>query len=62
MTLLSLIIALIVVGAVLWLLDYLPLDAAIKQIIRGLVILVVVIWLITHLLPLGSFGTMRIGH
>ena len=47
--LLWLIVVLIIVGLILWLLQQLPIDAQIKQIIRVVMILVVVIWLIWFL-------------
>ena len=46
MPLLTIVLALIAVGVLLWLVEkYLPLDATIKRIIHILVIVVVVVWL-----------------
>ncbi len=44
--LVTIVIALIVVGLLLWAADSLPIDAAIKQIIRVVVIVAVVLWLL----------------
>jgi hypothetical protein len=49
--LVSLLIALLVVGALLYVLQLLPLDATIKRIIQVIVIVVVVIYLL-RMLPL----------
>lgn len=53
MDLFSLIIALIIVGLILYLLNMLPIDATIKQIIHVVVIVVVIIWLLSMVLPLS---------
>lgn len=49
----ELLILLIVVGAVLYLLQYLPLDATILMIIRVIVVVVVLIYLLRHPGALG---------
>lgn len=47
MSLLSLVIALIVVGVLLWLVNaYIPMDATIKRILNIVVIIAVVLWLL----------------
>ena len=56
MPLLSIIIALIIVGAVLYLLPRLPLDATIKSIIQVIVIVVLVIWLLRVFWPMSGLG------
>lgn len=48
--LLSIIVTLVIVGVVLYLLQLIPMDATIKQVIHVLVILFVILWL------LQSFG------
>lgn len=48
--LIQLIIALVIIGAVLYILTLLPIDARIKQIINVIVIVVIVIWLLQLLL------------
>jgi hypothetical protein len=46
MPLLTIILALIVVGILLYLMKYIPMDAVIKNYIRIIVYIVVVIWLL----------------
>ena len=43
----GLILALVVVGVALYLLQLIPMDATVKQIIRVLIILVLVIWVLS---------------
>jgi hypothetical protein len=51
MSLLSVIIALVVVGVLLWLLNtYLPMDGKIKMILNVVVVIALILWL------LSSFG------
>lgn len=50
--LIGIIITLVVVGLLLYLVDLIPMDGAIKQIIRIIVVIAVVIWL------LQAFGLM----
>ena len=50
--LIGIIVTLVVIGLVLYLIDMIPMDGAIKQIIRLIIILAVVIWL------LRAFGLM----
>jgi hypothetical protein len=45
-SLVSLVIALIIVGVCLYLIELLPMDATIKTIIRVIIILVVILWLL----------------
>jgi uncharacterized membrane protein YwzB len=59
MPLINVILLLIVVGVVLWLLQYIPMDAKILQIIRGLVIICVVLWLISLFVP--GLASIRVG-
>lgn len=49
----SLLIALIVIGAVLYLIGLLPIDATIKQIIYVIAIVAVLIWVLRHLGAIG---------
>lgn len=48
----ELLIALIIVGAVLYLVTLLPIDGTVKKIIQVVAIVVVAIWLLRHLGPL----------
>ena len=49
----GLILALVVVGVALYLLQLIPMDATVKQIIRVLIILVLVIWVLSFF---GAFA------
>lgn len=53
----EIILTLVIVGVVLYLINLLPMDGTIKQIIRVLIILLVVIWLLQSL---GILGSLRI--
>jgi hypothetical protein len=57
--LISIIVSLVVVGLLLYLIDLIPMDGTIKQIIRVLVIVVVIVWLLQSFGLLSSLG---IGH
>lgn len=59
MSLISLVIALIVIGAALYIISLLPIDGTIKKIINMVVILVVLLWILG--LFLGPLDTIRIG-
>jgi hypothetical protein len=57
--LISIIVSLVVIGLLLYLIDLIPMDGAIKQIIRIIVIIAVIVWLLQSFGLLGSLG---IGH
>jgi hypothetical protein len=57
--LISIIVSLIVIGLLLYLIDLIPMDGTIKQIIRIIVIIAVIVWLLQSFGLLGSLG---IGH
>jgi len=62
MPLINLIIALAVVGVILWLINnYLPMDWKIKRILNAVVVIVVVLWLLSAFGVIGSLSTIRIG-
>lgn len=47
MSLLGIIVALVVVGVVLWLVNtYLPIEGRIKQLLNGVVIIILIVWLL----------------
>jgi uncharacterized membrane protein YwzB len=48
--LIQVVVALAIVGLILWVLQQIPMDAVIARIIRVVIIVVVVIWLLTLLL------------
>jgi hypothetical protein len=62
MPLIQLIIALVVVGVILWAVNtYIPMDATIKRILNVVVILVVVLWLLSVFGVLGPISGMHVG-
>jgi hypothetical protein len=62
MPLIQLIVALVVVGVALWLINnYIPMDGNIKKILNVVVIIVVVLWLLSAFGILGSMSGMRVG-
>ncbi len=62
MPLINVVIALIVVGVILWLINnYLPMDGKIKSILNGVVVVVVVLWLLQVFGVMGSLSSFRIG-
>ena len=52
-TLISIIITLVVIGLLLYLIGLIPMDSTIKQIIRIVVIIAVILWLVQSLGLLG---------
>ena len=62
MPLIQVLIALIVVGVLLWLVNtYIPMQSAIKSILNAVVVIVVVLWLLNVFGVLHSLGTLRVG-
>ena len=60
MPLINVVIALIVVGVLLWLVNnYIPMDAKIKNILNIVVVIAVVLWLLGLFVP--GINTIRIG-
>lgn len=53
---LQFLIALVIVGAALYLLQLVPIDGTIKRIIQVIVIVFLVIWAIRVLLPMAGVG------
>lgn len=56
MSLIAILIALIVFGAVLYVVGLLPIDATVKRIIQVVAIVALVVWLLTKLAP--AIGTL----
>jgi hypothetical protein len=62
MPLVQLVIALVVVGVALWLINnYIPMDATIKKILNVVVVIVVVLWLLSLFGIFGSMPGVRVG-
>jgi hypothetical protein len=62
MDLISLILTLIGVGVLLWLINtYIPMDGKIKQLLNGVVVAAVVIWLLNVLGLMDSIRGVRVG-
>jgi len=62
MSLISLVVALIVVGVLLWLVNtYIPMQATIKRIINIVVIVAVCIWLLSVFGLLPDLNAIRVG-
>jgi hypothetical protein len=62
MSLISIIVALIVVGVVLWLINtYIPMDAKIKGILNAVVVIAVILWLLQGFGVLHSLDSVHIG-
>lgn len=54
--LIPLLIALIVIGAILYIVSILPIDGTIKRIIQVIAIVILAIYLIRELLPMANLG------
>ena len=62
MPLMNVIIALIVVGVLLWLVNnYIPMDGKIKNILNIVVVIAVVLWLLSAFGVLGTASSLRVG-
>ena len=62
MPLVQLVIALVVVGVALWLINnYIPMDATIKKILNVVVVIVVVLWLLSIFGVFSSMPGVRVG-
>lgn len=62
MSLISILVALVVAGVVLWLINtYIPMDGKIKTILNVVVVIVVILWLLSAFGIFGS-GTTHMGN
>jgi formate/nitrite transporter FocA (FNT family) len=62
MPLIQVLIALIVIGVLLWLVNtYIPMQSAIKSILNAVVVIVVVLWLLNVFGVLHSVTNLRVG-
>jgi hypothetical protein len=63
MPLIQVLIALIVVGVLLWLVNtYIPMQSAIKSILNAVVVIVVVLWLLNVFGVLHSLTNIHVGN
>jgi hypothetical protein len=61
MSIISVVVVLIVIGVLLWAIgSFIPMDARMLMIIRGVVLIAVIIWLLQVFGLLGTIGTARI--
>ena len=56
--LISIIVTLVVIGLVLYLIELIPMDGTIKQIIRLIIIICVVVWLLQAFSLIGSLTSL----
>ncbi len=62
MPLLSLILVIVVIGVVLYLINtFIPMDANVKKVLNIAVIVILCIWLLQLIVPLGNLPSVRIG-
>lgn len=60
MPIMSVLIALTIVGVALWLINtYLPMDGKIKNILNIVIVIAVVVWLLQAFGVIGSIGNLR---
>ena len=61
MPIMTIVIALIVAGVVLWLINtYIPMDSKIKNILNAVVVIVIVIWLLQAFGVLNSLKSVKV--
>ncbi len=62
MSLITLVIVLVVFGVILWAINtYIPMDATIKKILNGVVVLVAILVVLSAFGVLDSLSTIRVG-
>jgi predicted membrane protein len=62
MSLLSVLIALVIAGVVLWFINtYIPMDRKIKTILNVVVVIIVILWLLSVFGIFGSLSNIHIG-
>ena len=62
MPLVTVIMYLVIVGALLWLINnYVPMDGKIRQIVNTFVVVVAVVWLLNVLGVVGPLSRIRVG-
>jgi hypothetical protein len=61
MSLVTILVALIAVGVILWLINtYLPMDGKIKSILNVVVVIVVIVWLLQAFGFMGSLSSLGV--
>jgi hypothetical protein len=61
MSLVTVIIALVLVGVILWLIDaYIPMNPTIKKLLMAIVIIIVVLWLLQGFGLLGAANDIQV--
>lgn len=58
MSIIGIIIVLVVVGVLLWALNYVPMDDKIRNVIKVVAIVAAVIWVIANIFGGGSLGPL----
>ena len=61
MPLMTVIMVLIVVGVLLWLVNLIPMQGAIKSILNAVVVIAVVLWLLNIFGLFNTFSHIRVG-
>jgi small-conductance mechanosensitive channel len=62
MSLITLVIVLVVLGVILWAINaYIPMDATIKKILNGVVVLVAILFVLSAFGVLDSLSGIRVG-
>jgi len=56
--LIHIIVYLVIIGLVVYLIDLIPMDGTIKNIIRGIIIVAVVVWLLQQFGFIGSVNSL----
>jgi len=61
MSLLSIVLALVIVGLILWVVNtYIPMDSKIKTILNVVIVVIVVLWLLRSFGLIGSYGRLNL--
>ncbi len=62
MSLLSVVIAVVIVGVLLWAINnFIPMDGKVKSILNAIIIIALVIWLLQVFGVIGALGGVRVG-
>ncbi|MFZ0789815.1 MAG: Thivi_2564 family membrane protein [Chromatiaceae bacterium] len=62
MSLITVVIVLVVFGVILWAINtYIPMDATIKKILNGVVVLAAILFVLSAFGVLGSLSEIRVG-